>query len=190
MAGLNPYYCALMLESTLPDQIKPLKLAKRSSSLTGKWSLDKFVRLTADAVDDVGEVSIKAEFSRDEGFPSLAGKATAGVKFECQRCLEPVVVTLEVDLNVAFVSTEEQMESIPEPFEAVLLEDEEISLIEVVEEELILALPLVAYHESCDAYEYRTEDEKAAEQQEIDQPEKENPFSVLEQLKGKLKSDD
>lgn len=188
MAGLNPYYCALMLESTLPDQIKPLKLAKRGSTLSGSWPLDKFARLTADSVDNVGEVSIKAEFSRDEGFPSLSGKAIAGVKFECQRCLEPVVVTLEVDLNVAFVSTEEQMESIPEPFEGVLLEDEEISLIEVVEQELILELPLVAYHQDCDAFEYRTEDEK--EEQQIDQPEKENPFSVLEQLKGKLKSDD
>ncbi len=178
-----------MLESTPPDQIKPLKLAKRGFSLNGKWPLDKFVRVTSDAVDNIGEVLIKADFSMEEGVPSLVGNASAGIKFECQRCLEPVLVAVNADLNIAFVSTEEQMSSLPEPFEGVLLEDEEISLIQVVEDELILALPLVAYHQDCDTFEYRTQDEKFVEPQ-VDQSEKENPFSVLEQLKGKLKSDD
>lgn len=177
-----------MLESTLPDQIKPKKLAKKGASLVGDWPLAKFERLVADAVDNLGEVSVKAEFSMEEGFPNLIGTATAGVKFICQRCLEPVIVTIEADLNVAFVATEEQLALISEPVEGVLLEDEEISLIDVVEQELILALPLVAYHKDCDAFEYRTEDEKV--EQQIDRSEEENPFSVLEQLKGKLKPGD
>ena len=197
MPCLNPYYCALMLESTLPDQIKPLKLAKRGASFSGAWPLAKFSRLTLDAVkgtEDEGEgiernvVSIQADFSIQDGIPVFVGKATTGVRFECQRCLEPVTVVLDVDLAIGFVSTEEQLALLPEPFEGVLLEEEEISVIDAVEQELILALPIVAYHDNCEAFEYRSEDEKAA--QEVDRSEDENPFSVLEQLKGKLKSDD
>ncbi|MCG8673516.1 MAG: YceD family protein [Pseudomonadales bacterium] len=193
-----------MLESTLPDLIKPLKLAKRGASFSGTWPLAKFSRLTIDAFESVNVaaeggdgkdpskdprvVSIQADFSIQDGIPVLVGKANSAVDFECQRCLEPVTVVLDVDLAIGFVSTEEQLALLPEPFEGVLLEEEEISVIDVVEQELILALPIVAYHDNCEAFEYRSEDEKAA--QEVDRSEDENPFSVLEQLKGKLKSDD
>ena len=188
MSCLNPYYCALMLESTLPERVKPIKFARRGTSFVGKLALDKFERLVIDALSRLGNVEIEAEFSFEEGFPTFIGKASTSVQLKCQRCLEPVDVPLNVSLNVAFVSSEESAAEVPEPFEAVLLESEEISIVEVVEEELILALPIVPYHETCDAYDYRTPDEK--EDQASDKGGSENPFSVLEQLKGSLKSDD
>ncbi|MCG8315139.1 MAG: YceD family protein [Pseudomonadales bacterium] len=181
-----------MLESTLPDRIKPVKFAKRNSSFVGKWPLEKFSRLAADTVAASGEVSIDAAFSYDEGFPSLCGKLKADVQLQCQRCLEPVIVPLSVEINVAFVVTEERLENLPEPYEGVLLEEDEISIVEVVEQELILALPIVAYHEQCDFYPYHTEEEKAesSAKDSSKESQSENPFSVLAELKGKLKTDD
>jgi uncharacterized protein len=188
MACLNPYYCALMLESTLPEQVKPVKFAKRGTAFNGRWSLERFQRLTADTVSSSGEVIVQADFGFEEGFPAFCGTAQANVQLECQRCLEPVILPLEVSFQLAFVSSEERMAEVPEPFETVLLEEEEISIIDVVEDELLLALPIVAYHPECEAFDYRTDDEKADDVQADDKAE--NPFSVLEQLKGKLKSDD
>ncbi|MDX1693877.1 MAG: YceD family protein [Ketobacteraceae bacterium] len=188
MTGLNPYYCALMLESTLPEQVKPVKFAKRGASFNGRWSLERFKRLAADTVSGSGEVIVQAEFGFEEGFPAFKGTASVNVQLVCQRCLEPVVVPLDVSFGLVFVSSEEQAGEVPEPLETVLLQDEEISILEVVEDELLLALPIVAFHRECEAFDYRTDDEKADEQSR--QEPSENPFSVLEQLKGKLKSDD
>ena len=181
-----------MLESTLPDRIKPVKFAKRSSFFTGKWDLASFSRLTADAVASTGVVLIDAAFSYDEGFPTLCGKLSAEVQLQCQRCLEPVVVPLSVEINIAFVSSEERLNNLPEPYEGVLLEEDEISIVEVVEEELILALPIVAYHDQCDLYPYHAEDDESesAPESASEESQPENPFSVLAELKGKLKADD
>ncbi len=189
MTGLNPYYCALMLESTLPEQVKPVKFAKRGTAFNGRWALDRFKRLTLDTVSGSGEVIVQAEFCFEDGFPVFRGAASAKVQLECQRCLEPVVVPLEVTFHLAFVNSEERAAEVPEPMESVLLDDEEISIIEVVEDELILALPMFAFHKECDSFDYRTQDEKAEDAAQ-DQAASDNPFSVLEQLKGKLKPDD
>lgn len=185
MSCLNPYYCAPMLDSTLPEHIKPVKFARRGTTFNGQWSLDKFKRLTENAVSCSGEVNVQADITLDDGVPVLQGSASTSIELECQRCLETVSVALNVPLKLVFVASEENAAEVPDPFEAVLLEEEEISLLEVVEEELILALPIVAYHDVCDAYDYQQPEDKAAE---AETP-KENPFGVLEQLKGKLKSE-
>jgi uncharacterized protein len=148
-----------------------------------------FGRLTADAASCSGEVSVQAEFCFEEGFPVFRGTAKTVVQLECQRCLEPVGVPIEVSFILAFVGSEEKAVEVPQPMEPVLLESEEISIIEVLEDELILALPIVALHEECDVFDYRTPDEKTQAVAQ-DEAATANPFSVLEQLKGKLKSDE
>ena len=178
-----------MLESTLPEQIKPVKFAKRGTAFNGRWPLDRFKRLTVDTVSTSGEVIVQAEFCFEEGFPVFRGSASASVQLECQRCLEPVAVPLDVNFNLAFVASEERAAEVPESLETVLLEEEEISIVEVVEDEFILALPIVAFHKECEAFDYRNPDEKAQDAAQ-DETASENPFSVLEQLKGKLKPDE
>ena len=189
MPGLNPYYCALMLESTLPEQVKPVKFAKRGTAFSGKWPLDRFHRLTADAVSSAGEVIVNAEFCFADEFPVFRGTASSVVQLECQRCLDSVGVPIEVAFALAFVSSEDKAAEVPQPMEPVILDSEEISIVEVVEDEFLLALPIVPLHKECEAFDYRTSDEKT---QDVAQAHgvTENPFSVLGQLKGKLKSDD
>jgi uncharacterized protein len=112
--------------------------------------------------------------------------AKTSVQLTCQRCLEPVTVDLEVKIALGFVQNEQQMEALPESLEPFMLEEEEIPLAELLEQELILALPIVAYHEACEPYPHQGEDAVALD----DASEKPNPFAVLEQLKGNLKKSD
>ncbi len=74
----------------------------------------------------------------------------------------------------------------PESLEPFLLEEEETPLAGLLEQELILALPIVAYHDTCEPYPYAGKEEAEAAVAE----EKPNPFAVLEQLKGNLKKSD
>lgn len=176
-----------MLNSTLPELIKPLKLARQGLILQGTFPLSGMKRLTVDAFSTEGEVTVDVVFTRDgEGYSLMQGTVSTCIELQCQRCLEGTGVNLEVSLSLAFVQKESKIEQVPSIYEAVLLDSEEISLIELLEDELILALPIMAYHSDCEAYQYRTEKELEAEKV-AEEAKPDNPFDVLKQLKGKIK---
>ena len=172
-----------MLTSTLPELIKPIKLARQGLILKGTIPLEQMKRLTADAFASEGNVEVDAAFTKDgEGYPLLKGTVKTCVQLQCQRCLQATDVELKVELTLAFVTKESRLEQVPSIYEAVLLDSEEISLVELLEDELILMLPLMAYHDNCEAYQYRTDEELKAEKEGDLKPE--NPFDVLKRLKS------
>jgi uncharacterized protein len=69
---------------------------------------------------------------------------------ECQRCLQPVAVTLEIERRVRFVHGEEAAARLDEELEDdVLALAPRFDLLALVEDELLLALPLVPRHDVC-----------------------------------------
>ena len=172
-----------MFEHPLPTTIKPVKLARQEGKLSGFMPLKQLVNLSADCVSDEGRVEADLAMKMEQSRPELHGTANASVKLVCQRCLEPVDVEVSVKIALGFVQTEAQMAELLESLEPFMFEEEEIPLADVLEQELILALPIVAYHEACEPYPYAGKEEAEAAVAE----EKPNPFAVLEQLKGNLK---
>ncbi len=180
-----------MSDSTLPDQIKPVKLAKKGLSLRGVVPLAACTGLSdyclaSELSGGESFVNVALEFDvDDDGYHVAKGQADVVVNAQCQRCLNPVGLELKVDIGLAFVESERSAEKLPEAYEPCIVEDEETSLYTLLDQELILAFPLVAYHNHCEAIQYDQGDEP--EPGERADPE-ENPFSVLQALKGKLKS--
>ncbi|MCW5611200.1 MAG: DUF177 domain-containing protein [Rubrivivax sp.] len=77
-------------------------------------------------------------------------QARAEVRLECQRCLQPMDQTLEVDRRFRFVRGEDEAARLDEESEDdVLALPGRLDLLELLEDELILALPLVPRHETC-----------------------------------------
>lgn len=77
-------------------------------------------------------------------------QARAEVRLECQRCLQPMDQTLEVDRRFRFVRGEDEAARLDEESEDdVLALPGRLDLLELLEDELILALPLVPRHEAC-----------------------------------------
>ncbi len=110
----------------------------------------------------------------------------------CQRCLGPSTHGLTVDRRFRFVATEEEAERLDElagDDEDVLALPLRLNLLELLEEELILALPLVALHEHCPEVPQALRASEApggAGVAEADEGERrDHPFAVLAQLKGK-----
>jgi len=70
--------------------------------------------------------------------------------FECQRCLQPVALPLDVRRRVRFVAGEETAARLDEE-----LDDDVLALVPrldlpaLIEDELLLALPLVPRHDEC-----------------------------------------
>ena len=116
----------------------------------------------------------------DEADIWLRLTASASVPLTCQRCLTAVDCPIEVDQWYRFVATEEiAMAEDDESEEDLLVMEPQFDLLAVLEDELIMALPVVPMHEVCPVTVHvQTGTLKAAES--IEKP---NPFAVLAQLK-------
>ncbi|KEA61900.1 hypothetical protein ADIMK_4047 [Marinobacterium lacunae] len=112
---------------------------------------------------------------------TVSGSASGSVMLTCQRCLEPVSVDVEAEVNLAMVLNEEQAKNLPRYYDPLIVEAEDVELLSLIEDELILSLPLVAYHEDCSIQTSFGDVDEAARTQE----KKPNPFSVLAELKNK-----
>jgi len=165
----------------LPKRVDPRKLAEREAQLQGTIDLESMPELCSLLVDNEGKVSVELGFALDQQkLRTVIGHANARVKQQCQRCLEAVEVDLHAEFNLAVVLNEEQAKNLPRYYDPLLVE-EDVVLASLVEEELILTLPAVAYHDDCSVQLSFGEDEV----QQSEQDEKPNPFSVLASLKAK-----
>lgn len=101
----------------------------------------------------------------------------------CQRCLGPVDVPVMFHREFRFVATEELAESEDETSdEDVLVLSRDFNLLELIEDELLMALPVVPKHEVCpDPVKLHVADPDFVDEAS----EKPNPFAVLERLKNK-----
>ena len=172
-----------MLPQRLPEQITPFKLARQRRSLQGVLKLDTMARLTELLADSQGDVTVDLQFGVDEqGVSYMRGHLSAQVALICQRCMEPVTVPLEAEVAVGFAVSDERARAMPESYEPCILTEENALLSELIEDELILALPIVAMHpnESCQPWLERQQEELSDAEEAT---EKKNPFAVLASLK-------
>lgn len=175
------YHGALMSKARLPHVIDPRRAADRRLSYEGSVPLSRLSRLVSYLLDDEGEVDAELLFAVDEErIRHVQGRVAARVRMRCERCLEPVELSLAGHLNLAFADSAEAARQLPGHYDPwVLDEDGKQNLHQAVEEELILSLPLIPQHEDCVIKtEYRDPDAPVASEEK-----KPNPFAVLAKLK-------
>jgi uncharacterized protein len=115
---------------------------------------------------------------------------TAGTSISliCQRCMTTVDSPIEVDQWYRFVATEEiAMAEDDESEEDLLVMEPQFDLLAVLEDELIMALPVVPMHEVCPIAPPMQSGELDAGSALGTDAEKPNPFAVLAQLKKSKK---
>jgi uncharacterized protein len=115
--------------------------------------------------------------------PGLVLGARAAVVVACQRCLQPLELGLDVDRPIAFAPDEESAERLDEANEIdVLAMPHRLDLLELLEDELVLAMPLVPRHEVCPDPPQLTDPADATLETA------ENPFAALAAWKGRSAS--
>jgi uncharacterized protein len=174
-----------MLSEPLPSTLDVRKAAGRGVSVRGTLKPLDLQRFRSLLADDDGAIQAELSFTRDEENRYIIRLAlTAQVVVTCQRCLERLPRTLACDNTLAVVWTDEQAAHLPRHLEPLIVEEEACRLWEVVEDELILALPPFSYHdtEECQQILSRFNADQAppVETVAVDKP---NPFNVLAQLK-------
>ncbi len=109
--------------------------------------------------------------------------ADTGVPLTCQRCMGAVQTPLLVDQWYRFVATEAiAMAEDDASEEDLLVLTAQFDLLAVLEDELLMALPLVPMHDECPIAPVLS---AGAIDVPLDEPDKPNPFAALAQLKKK-----
>jgi len=166
----------------LPKKVEPRKLAERDVVFAGQAPISGMPRLASNLVTDNGSIDVEIRFAKDEqNLCTLTGSAHGSVSMTCQRCLEPVSVEVDARFNLAVTLSDEQAKHLPRNYDPLIIETDEIELLPIIEDELMLSLPLVPYHDDC-SIQTSFGDAETARTQEATKP---NPFSVLAQLKEK-----
>lgn len=160
-----------------------MKMVEQRVDLQGQIALAQLDRLQDCLLDDAGEVDVELRFDKDEeGIRTISGSLATEVAMQCQRCLQPVRLNIEAAINLGIVFSEEAAENLPGYYDPVQLESNELALWPLVEEELILSLPISVSHPEGECnieVSYRN----TSDQPESNSP---NPFEVLAQLKKKI----
>jgi len=134
----------------LPETIDPMRLAKVGKVLSGSYALRQFDRVNASLKDESrAQVFFKIEFSRDEENQlfSIVGDLQTALPQVCQRCMQPMQHQLSAMINMAIVRNEAEAENLPTMFEAYIDIGVPVKLQDFIEDELLLAMPLVSFHE-------------------------------------------
>jgi len=175
-----------MATFTNPRKLAVSAFALEQAPLQGQAPLTQFPRLTDEAVRAVATaVHFRALGSmRNDpagaAAPWLALQGHVHIDLVCQRCLEPVTTLVEFDREFRFVESEEAALAQDEDSEEdLLVQCPQFDLLELVEDELLMALPVSPKHEKCPG------DLKlsAADADFERAPDRPNPFAKLAQLK-------
>jgi len=167
-----------MFMEPLPEYVDPRLLAEEKVELKGDIPLSRFARLANYLCNRCGGVQVKLQFHQGNHHTLvIIGQVQAMLSMQCQYCLDPVKVAVNKELNLTLVDSDESARATDEATEVVIVEGDRIELAAIVEDDLILSLPMVAKHGSGDCLgdlEYNP-----------DEGAKDHPFAALEQLKQK-----
>ncbi|MEO8057344.1 MAG: YceD family protein [Burkholderiales bacterium] len=170
-----------------PFRLEVQAFAKESGQLEGRWPLMQLLRVAESALGDAEERraaevtwSARGEQRAAPGAELktwLHVKAATAVSLECQRCLQPMAVALAVERSFLFVHGEEAAAQLDaDSDDDVLALTRSLDLRELVEDELLLAMPIVPRHDACpEPLPVRPNDPLAEENP--------NPFAALAVLK-------
>jgi uncharacterized protein len=198
-----------MSPDPFPEHTDTSRLFARNGSVSAVLPLAKLERLVASLADPgqptADQVSVDLAFGHDEeGRRRLTGSLQTSVMQLCQRCLQPMQQELHCELDLLVLDSEEELKALPEAeavsMDVIVGEAGELDLLAVIEDELLLSMPLVPMHEDTDCSAVLTdlkskavgasgEDGGKDAGKDGGEGRRTNPFAALAALKPYLKQD-
>jgi len=158
-----------------PEQLKLFNFARKELIFSGEYQIRDFPELEKIASNQTDKVKVALTFSlEDDRTPCISGMISLDIALSCQRCLENIILDLKVDFNLGFVKNESQGGGLNSRFELYVTENEELSTIELISDEVLLAIPMVTLHD-YDCVTYKDTDQ-------VVEQKKQNPFAILKNI--------
>lgn len=167
------------MSADLPDTLDAWRAVSGRRVFEGRVALKRFARLQDSLADSEGECRFRLGFDRDAfGIAIVEVEADASLPLVCQRSLQPFQLPVSIRQRLGLVRNEKEEAALPPEVEPVMVGAEgELSPLDLIEDELILALPVVPLGPQA-LSDPAPEAEPAAD----DEP-RVNPFAALAALK-------
>lgn len=172
------------MQPLIPEILDFVQKADHGATIKGVWPVSRMQRFAALLANDSGQVQVALQFGRHGKLRTVSGALSADLAVTCQRCLQAMHYPLHAQMKLALITDDAQADALPTEFEPLLLDADEMNLADIIEDELLLALPLVTVHEqACSEY---LQQQAQRQQQDVavaaEQKVKNNPFAVLRDL--------
>jgi uncharacterized protein len=135
--------------------IDGFEFATAGATQEGTLPLGSFPRLQDVIVSEAGEAAYKLRGTRDaRGRPSLQLEVRATLQLRCQRCLGPLSHEVDTDELLVLAASQAEIDADPITVDmpSRVIAGKEMAVRDLVEDELILALPYAPRHEECEAH--------------------------------------
>jgi len=178
------------------QHVDPLQLARSGRHFSGQVPIAAMGRLVSSLYDTDASAVYDLKFDVDSaGQAIVTGWVKSELGLLCHRCMDKVPTKVESKVALGIVSSYAEAERLLEKFEPLVVDDSQVRLIDIIEDELLLALPLIVMHtdEDCVVSKAHSVSDKSNEKGNnisndptLDESmPKENPFSILKELKAK-----
>jgi uncharacterized protein len=134
--------------------IDGFEFAGAGSSMRGTWPAAEFPRLRTLLHDATGTVEYELRGASDAlGRHSLDLRVAASLRVTCRRCLEAVDVALREDVTLWLARSQSEIDAQPLTAEGPdgIVAAKDMAVRDLVEDQLLLALPYAPRHEDCSA---------------------------------------
>ena len=166
----------------LPLKVDAVRFADNAMRLHGNLPVKNMERLCPSLASDRGSIEVSLNFGVDEqGIRFLRGHLEANLGLQCQRCMESLDYGIIGDFLLGIVGTEEEARDLPGRFDPLIIKGVDLLISDVIEDELIVSLPIVPMHELQDC---KVTLPLIVESETVSMK-KENPFKVIELLRDK-----
>ncbi|HUR40249.1 MAG TPA: YceD family protein [Verrucomicrobiae bacterium] len=128
----------------IPKHVSASKAIAMRQRFVGQLALEQMPRLVDQLAHKGGAVAVELEAGKDAaGLAWLRGRIEGNLSLTCQRGLHPFPWSCVVQTGLRLVASEAEEEKAMKETEATLIEDDQLLLRDLVEDEILLALPIV-----------------------------------------------
>lgn len=164
---------------SVPETLDAWRQVTARRGFEGRIALVSLKRLAGLLCEPEGDAVFSLEFDRDSfGIAYVGLVVTAELPLLCQRTLERFLLPVRIDQRMGLMRDESEEAGLPPGYEPLLVDESgDLRPLDLVEDELILAVPVVPVKPGTEAVEQEWGDGPVVE------PERPNPFAALAALK-------
>lgn len=157
----------------LPDLIDPLEFVEKKRRIKGSVPFSRMERVFDVLSNREGEADVELQFKREGKVAVIVGRVNADLSLQCQCCLEILSWPVHSEVRLGVVGSLDEADLLPEQFEPLVVEPGvSIAVKNIVQDELLLAIPSIPQHTECHLPKAQVALDSAG-----------HPFAALAQLK-------
>jgi uncharacterized protein len=172
----------------LPKILDAEKLARKNSIIEGYLLLSSLNEVSEYKSNKNATVTGSFKFYRNKNKRVfIDGVINTELQLVCQRCMQLVLYPISSKFTLACIDNQEKEVQLSEQHEFVLLNNGKLAVSDMLQEEILLAMPIVAYHDIKDCAgiaNYSCKDKSGnSDQCSQKTSNSKNPFAILKHLK-------